>query len=178
MQAVFTYGNMKSGLTPKTILFGAFMPDYAYHVYAAYGKIPIMPSGVPALMATRNIASIKAMLSRLVQYEVNVRSFYDRELGNTNSPGKSDRIRIHRADITNPTLQSIAMIKSGLPELEAELVAEYNAKQTDFNPNTGKNEPGKPSKPDVSGGSDDFDFSKLILPIGAGLAALFFLKGH
>lgn len=177
MNTVFTYGSRKTGVSPKTILFGAYDMNHEYQAYAVFGRIPFMPAAAADLLLAKDLPSIKAALARSVKYEADVRAFYDHMLSTTNSPGKSDRIRNDRRDVTGPTIDAIGILRSGIATIEADKASAAIASQSDFNSNTGRatTPEEKASNPQSTGASP---ISKLILPIGAALAALFFLKGH
>jgi len=177
MQTTFTYGTRRSAISVPRL--GAFDPTYEYQAYASYGRVPLMPSDAAALLSSKDIAAINTALAQSVQYESSVRAYYDHMLGTTNSPGKSDRIRANRRDVLEPVLTTIALLKSGVATLQANAVASSVSKQSDYNPNTGK---ASTPEEESSGGwkkqSSDSGMAKFIIPAAAGLAALFFLKGH
>lgn len=193
MQAVFTYGNMKSGLTPRTILFGAWSPTAVYDFINPQvnngGQLPYTPEQTASLADLSGLTTVSAVANRILEIDIaistlkayrgKVTSYYDMRVSRT-SGGKQDRLRNERRDLYNVIDESLSLLTSARVGAATKKTAVAVASQDDYNPNTGK--PLTPAEKEAlaeKGGSEKpFDFSKLILPIGAGLAALFFLKGH
>lgn len=183
MHTLFTYGGTrKSALTPRTVL-GAYAATNTYDANTAVGLLPITPADAAALLETKNINAVKAKIAELTSYESAVRSYYDTRVART-SGGKRDRLRAERKDLTYAANDALSILKSGLLTLEREKTSEAIAKQDDFNTSTGK--PYTPEEIQLeietgkrpASGKKGFDPSAMIIPIGAALAALYFLKGH
>jgi len=180
MQALFTYGGTrKSALTASTILFGAYLSTRFYDANNDVGLLPLAPSDAASMVSGGNISDIKTAIASLTDYEAKVRKYYDTRVSRT-SGGKRDRLRAERADLTGAALESLTLLKSGLLTLERKAVAAVTAKQDDFNPATGKalTEVEKEVLKETQNQSSSFNATSLIIPVGAALAALFFLKGH
>jgi hypothetical protein len=181
MQALFTYGgNRKSGITPNTILFGAYLSTKFYDANNDVGLLPLSPSDAARLIESGDVDAIRSSIAALTDYEAKVRSYYDARVSRT-SGGKRDRLRSERAELTSAALEATTLLKSGLLTLERKIAAQATAKQDDYNPATGK--PLTVVEKEIIRETEatkqaSFNPNSLIIPVGAALAALFFLKGH
>lgn len=180
MQATFTYGgNRKSALTASTILFGAYLSTKFYDANNDVGLLPLSPSDAASMVNGGDVTAIRAAIAALTDYEAKVRKYYDTRVSRT-SGGKRDRLRAERADLTGAALESLTLLKSGLLTLERKIAAIATSKQDDYNPATGKplTEVEKEVLKVNDAQASSFNPTSLIIPVGAALAALFFLKGH
>lgn len=182
MQALFTYGgSRKSALSPMTITLGAFSSVNKYDADLVVGRLPLPPSDAAALVNSGDIATVRARIAELTKYEAEVRSYYDKRVSRT-SGGKRDRMRNERRDLTGAANESLAILRSGLQTLERAKTATVTAARPDFDPSTGKTIVTESStftpETSVTDSSSEFKASSLIIPVGAALAALYFLKGH
>ena len=201
-------GNRKSALTPRTLLFGAdpfatakniftsgsasrlYSSTANYDAYATLGRLPYSPEQTMLLADLRNVISptemagrieaINVAIASLVDYATKLTSYYGTRVSRT-SGGKRDRLRAERAALRNQADAQVALLKAGLASAKTIGTAMVTATQTDYNPETGRimtpveKEVARQNQAATQGASG---MSSLILPIGAGLAALYFLKGH
>lgn len=134
----------------------------------------------PAQMAAR-IAAINTAVASLTDYITKLNSYYGTRVSRT-SGGKRDRLRAERAAIRSQADAQLVLLKAGLASAKIIGPAMVTAVQTDYNPETGKIltavEKDIVVREQIIAQQKKFNASSLILPIGAGLAALYFLKGH
>ncbi len=189
MDSLFTYGgSRKSALTPRTNLFGAYSSTANYDSVASIGPLPLSPEAATSMADVQSLNTVAALTSRisdidsaianLTLFEQQTRAYYDDRVNRT-SGGKRSRLRGERADLCNQALAEIALLRSARASAVRRATAVATAIQSDYNPNTGaaltpveKEAIGKAAADSASG------MSGLIIPAGAALAALFFLKGH
>jgi len=176
MQTIFINGHRKSGLTAPTPFFGAFSSTGVYDANAVFGVLPFSSASAAILLQAKNIEDVKAAIANLTKYEADVRKYYDDRVTRT-SGGKRDRLRAERADLCNEANAALALLRSGLATLERDVSSRETSKQPTFDPNTGKIVvlPDGTIAPQTTSGSS---LMKFAIPVAAGLAALFFLKGH
>ncbi len=203
MQTMFTYGgSRKSAVTPRTILygnspargdrfrFGAYSTTYDYDSVGSVGGLPISPEAAAVMSDVNSLSSvagvaerisaIDAAIATLTQFEKQTRAYYDRRVNQT-SGGKRDRLRSERSDLCNQALSEIALLRSARASAVRRASSLATASQSDFNPDTGValtpvEKQAVATQQAASG--QGFNATSLILPVGAALAALFFLKGH
>lgn len=174
MQTTFTYGSKRTGISVPRL--GAFSSTGTYDANSVFGTLPFSLAGAAILLQAKNIDDIKAAIFNLTKYESDVRKYYDDRVTRT-SGGKRDRLRAERADLCNEANAALSLLRSGLATLERAVSSREISKQPNFDPSTGKLviHDGKPD-PQTTGA--DSGMTKFIIPAVAGLAALFFLKGH
>ncbi len=202
MHTIFTYGgNRKSALTPHTILFGnspakgdrfrfgAYSSASSYDSVATVGPLPLSPEGAAALAdvqalstveaLTGRISAIDAAIANLTLFESQTRAYYDTRVSRT-SGGKRSRLRTERADLCNQALAEIALLKSARASAVRRSTAVAVSSQSDYNPNTGValTPVEKETAIAQATANPPSSLQALIIPVGAAVAALFFLKGH
>jgi len=203
MQALFTYGgNRKSALTPRTLLYGNspargerfrfgannYSPTYAYDAYPVVGAMPYTPAQVALMADVSNImtldaanaqlAALASAIAQFTDYRRVVSDYYGKRIGRMDSGGKERRLRQERADLSQTSDRSLELLKTAHATLTRAMTGMATSRQPDFDPTTGKNKvvvPGLTPDPSTDSG---FKASTLILPVGAALAALYFLKGN
>jgi hypothetical protein len=210
MQAIFTYGgNRKSGLTPRTILFGAdpfatakniftsssasraFSSSAQYDVYSSVGPLPYSPEAALALADVQSMTNAAALADRinainiaiaaLTDYAEKVTAYYGTRVSRT-SGGKRDRLRAERAAVRGQAEAEITLLKAGLASAKRIATAVVTSAQDDYNPESGKLltpvEKEAVAAKAAASASSSSGMNALIIPVGAALAALFFLKGN
>jgi hypothetical protein len=191
MHAVFTYGgSRKSSLTPTTIVFGAYAPTSAYDSIASVGPLPLSPEAAAAMADVQTLASVAAVNGRISQinvaianltaFEKQTRAYYDARVSRT-SGGKRDRLRRERADLCNQALAEIALLKSAHASATRLATTLATVAQDDYNPATGVAM--TPAERAIAvqqkaAAPATFNMNSLIIPAGAALAAIYFLKGN
>lgn len=189
MNTIFTCaGNKKSAITPRTILLGAYSASASYDSVTSVGALPLSPQEAavladvqslnsPAALASR-ISTIDVAIADLTLFEKQTRAYYDSRVSRT-SGGKRDRLRAERADLCNQALAEIALLRSARASAVRRATSLSTSKQSDFNPDTGAAlTPVEKQTMDAQAAASAPSMSSLIIPVGAALAALFFLKGH
>ncbi len=195
MQSLFTYGgSRKSGITPKTILggnrsrFGAYSPTYAYDSAGSIGDLPLSPEAATAMADVQSLNSVSGITSRISEidsaianltlFESQVRAYYDGRVNRT-SGGKRDRLRRERSDLCNQANAEIALLRSARASAVRRATAVATSTQDDYNPNTGKTLTPTEKEAVAAGKMEPpSNMSSLLIPVGAAVAALFFLKGN
>lgn len=180
-------GSRVSAVTPCTILFGAYSNTVVYNSVASVGVLPLSPEAAAALADVQSlttsgefkarIAAIDVAIANLTLFERQTRAYYDARVSRT-SGGKRDRLRAERADLCNQALDELALLRSARASAVRLTTAVVTAKQDDYDPNTGKALTPAEKKAIADQTALSPDMSALIIPVGAALAALFFLKGH
>lgn len=192
MQTNFAYGGTrKSALTVRTFLFGAYRADYKAATGAEYegilqvGQLPITPSGAADLINTKDIQAIDAKISELAIYDKAIQDYYDRRVRQGHGEGKTNRLKQERGDIRGVVAEVSQLLRSGAGTIEREKTSKATSTQYDYNRSTGKPYTKEEIQLEVDAGKrpgpgqdSSFNATSLIIPVGAALAALFFLKGH
>ncbi len=179
MQALFTYGgNRKSAVTPRTLLFGA-LPHL--DVFDDVGPYPVTPEQVASLSDVQSLNKVSDVESRILQinialgllndYGAKADPYYRTRIDRT-SGGKRDRLIGERAGILGLVHKDTVLLSAALSSARIRATALVTATQANYDPTSGMLQPSVPAQ--ASGSSS----ASLLIPVGAALAALFFLKGH
>lgn len=193
MNTLFAYGgSRKSALTPRTVLFGAYSATDVYSSDAVVGKFPytveyvsmlcdVTPLKTAAALNDR-IAAMDVAMAVLAKYEVDMNAYYTPRMRDT-SGGKHDRLSAERGVLGIQARDERLRLVSARATASRLLSSVVVVTQDDFNPKTGVVL--TPVEKEIvvqqaaaKAASASSGMSGLIIPIGAALAALFFLKGH
>lgn len=173
-------------VTPRTILGRAFFAGYSaiteYDANTAVRKIPYDQIGAANLVQSAGIEDLTSAGRALVTYITDIRAYYDNRVSNT-SGGKRTRLQHERSDLLGEAGRALDLISRRIDKLRSDSVNAAEQQTTPkLPPDSGSGSSGgagSGSGGGQSGGSAAAsDFSKYLIPLGAGLAALFFLKGH